>query len=139
MKISNKGIPLEMRECTFKGNFENGYHYIDGENLENNSPKLVVKKCRFLSSMDKALNLDKYNEYLSIDFKDQVFDLGTLKESKKSSSTLVIGAAVVVPVAVIALIVGIVIFFIKRKNPNAFNETEMTAETRDVLLDESLI
>lgn len=76
---------------------------------------------------------------MNIDFKDQVFDLGTLKESKMSSSTLVIGAAVVVPVAVIALIVGIIIFIIKRKNPNAFDETEMTAETRDVLLDESLI
>ena len=128
-----------MSKCSFTGDLAKSSHYIDGENRDNNSPKLVVRKCKFSNTMEKALNLNRYNEYLSIDLKDHVFEFDGFSESKKKVSPLVIGTAVVVPAAVVALLVGFVVFIIKRKNPNTFDENEMNAEARDILLNESLI
>lgn len=135
----HEGVHLEMSKCSFTGDLTKGSHYIDGENRDNNTPKLIVRKCKFSNTMERALNLNKYNEYLSIDLKEHTFEFDGSTESKKSISPLLIGTAVVVPAAVVALLVGFVIFIIKRKNPNTFDENEMTAEARDILLNESLI
>lgn len=89
--------------------------------------------------MNEALNLNAYNDFMSIELKKQFFEFGGFKDEKKSLNPWKIALIVVVPAAVIAIVIGFVIFLAKRKNPNQINENEMSAETRVLWLNESLL
>lgn len=135
----NTGTNVELIDSSFTGFLTKGFHYIEGKSLSNNSPKMIVKKCRFSNTLSNALNKDYSMSYLQIDFKDQVFDADGLRESKKSLESWKISLVIAVPAVVVAtIIIGLIIFFVKRRNPNIFEENEMSIEVRDDL-NESLI
>lgn len=41
------GNLVTLSDCTFEGNYAKGGHFIDGESISNDSPKMVVKNSKF--------------------------------------------------------------------------------------------
>ena len=127
-----KGANLELVDCEFNGNLALGSHYIEGECKEKNSPNLIVKNCRFSSSISKALNLDSGKNYLSINLKNQVFALDEIKKS--SFAPLKVALMIAVPAAVVALIVGFVVFAIKRSKQKKVQGNEESVDLNEILI-----
>lgn len=127
---------LQINRCTFKGNLATGKYYIDAKSENKNSPKILVKKCRFATGVEHVF--DKNNLALSVDLNDQTFNFieGGFKESSNKCKILV---AVVVPAACVAVI-AIAAFFIvrKRKNPNVVVENHVADEAPDASSTQSI-
>lgn len=129
---SNSHTTFNLIECVFTGKLNHGCYFIDGKSISNKSPKLLVSKCKFASSSAEAFDLRNYEEYMSIDLKDQQFSENSISEVKNADSlaNLKITFLVVAPVALVAIVTLIVVLVIrKRKNTNNFDEVEMSVET----------
>ncbi|KAK8899272.1 hypothetical protein M9Y10_001583 [Tritrichomonas musculus] len=127
---SNAGTSFNIVQCDFIGTLKEGSHFIDGRSISNKSPKLFVTKCKFASSSKNAINMNSYDEFLSIDLKDQVFNEDSIVEEESMynwKSILII----VSPAALIIIVTLIVVLIVvkKRKNTNTFDEVEMSVET----------
>lgn len=100
--------------------------------------RIILKKCRFSSTVTKALNLEAANNYLAMDLKDQFFSFDEIKEGKLAKNWR-IALIVVVLAAAVIIIILLIIFVAKRKNPNVLDENKMNAGTHDILINESLL
>lgn len=133
----NYGPKFELRRCTFMGDLKDGAHFIDGQSISDNSPKLIVKKCRFAADVKRALNLDKSNEFLSVDLNDQVFDFNG-KDEKINGWKIIVAA--VVPAVVVVVVIVAVVIVLKRKSKNVDkDENEKSTEIHENLIDGSLL
>ncbi|KAK8883822.1 hypothetical protein M9Y10_042921 [Tritrichomonas musculus] len=133
---SGDGLPYELRSCSFIGKLETNAHFIDGQILSNNSPKLIVKNCKFNANFKRALNLD--NNFLSVDLNDQIFNENDIKEVKSSTKLWKIIVAVAVP-AVACAAIAVVIITVKKHNQNDKKENKTESEIHDNLIDTALL
>ncbi|KAK8836594.1 hypothetical protein M9Y10_037528 [Tritrichomonas musculus] len=139
----NNGANVELSKCKFTGTLSNGRYYIKGksaskeEEKEKEGPKLVVKSCTFESVFSRSFNIN--NDFLSIDLKEQIFSLNEYDENKnKSSSYILIVAALVCAVVAIFAIVGVIVFVVvRRRNPNPIEDNDMSNEIVNALLNSS--
>lgn len=133
------GSNAELRNSVFKGNLDDGAHRIDEKSFTIDAHKLIVKSCTFSHGVQKSLNYDQNNSFLSIDLKNQIFDYSY--EIKKSKVSWKIIVSIVVSVVAIAaiLVIEIIIIIKKKKLDNQIDEHEMSVEKHDFLLDQSLL
>lgn len=119
------GILVELSDCSFEGDLEEGQHFIGGETLSNDSPKMIVKNCKFSESASKAITLE--SDFLSIDMKGQVFasqDKNIQEKARRSSRPALI---VVVSTATITLIAIIgFLLFTRKVNAEGIDDNEMS-------------
>lgn len=136
----NNGVPYEINRCTFTGDLAHNAYYIDGQTISKDSPKLIVKKCKFASNFKKALNLDPFNDFLSVDLNDQFFDVydPDINEMKTSASVWKIVVAVAVPAVAIAAI-AIVIVVMKKTKQNSKEDNEKESELNGNLINDTLL
>ncbi|KAK8865060.1 hypothetical protein M9Y10_010590 [Tritrichomonas musculus] len=130
----DKGTNVELQRCVFSGPLGSNSHYINGKSISKDGPKIVVKRCKFSYDSTKAFNSDQYNEFMSIDLKDQDFEFNGSEIKKKSFSTWMIVAAVVASVVAVVAISGLIVFVKMRKNKNTVDENEMSSEVHNLLL-----
>lgn len=123
----NGGPRILLSDCSFSGKLKKGAHYIDGELISENSPKMIVRNCK---SVDAASLDDSSNSLINLN--SQVFDVAERKIEKKSQAAPKKALTVVVAAISISLaaIVGFLVFAIKKKNPN--DENEMSSEATDI-------
>lgn len=129
---------VELSQCTFKGELSSGNdHYIDGESEVSKGPKLIITKCKFASTIKKAINLESNNDFFSIDYKDQYFEFEDNGEvADKKTETWKILVSVLVPAVLAVVIISVlVVVILKRKNSNVLNENEIPDETSEVKSD----
>lgn len=122
----NGGPRVLLSDCSFSGKLKKGAHYIDGELISDNSPKMIVSNCK---SVDAASLDDSSNSLINLN--SQVFDVAERKIKKKSQAPMKALTVVVTAISIsLAAIVGFLVFAIKKKNPN--DENEMSSETTDI-------
>lgn len=100
------GTSLELERCTFIGELKNGNYFIDGKLIYENSPKLIVRNCKFLSNSKHALNLKR--KFASFDLEKQ--------EKKIEIYSIIVSLIIVTVVVIIATIM--------KKNNHSYSQDE---------------
>lgn len=111
-------VPLEVKECNFKGILKNETHYIDGISSKmNDKSKIRVKSSKFESDLESAVNVNKLG-LLSNSNDDHLHQLNNKKSDKLNSNYVII-----LTISCIAIIVTIValIIFVNEKNEKEIN------------------
>lgn len=86
-----------------------------------------MKSCKFaVLDSNKAFNTNSMNEFLSFDLKDQVFEASDINGKKGLFSNWKI---IVVPAALVATLVVLLVIVLKRKNKNVVQEFEIASQT----------
>lgn len=108
------GTEIEIKNCIFKGSLGKDTYYIDGKQVGKDSIKLNVKNCMFFDNYKKSLNFE--GNYLSINLKDQVFNFESDQNELKSESSDSFNPYNIIVLAITALLVIIIIWFVVRKS-----------------------
>lgn len=136
--IGNGASNVEFNNYIFVGNLRDGSHYIDEQIVENNSPLLKIKACKFSYGIKKSLNLDPKHDPSLIDFNDQVFNYSEFNESKQKSWKLIV--AIVVPAFAVVSIFVVIAIIIRKRNRNDNSDDQDNLEiTTSLIQDSSLI
>lgn len=124
---------ISLRSCTFIREFAEGCHFINGQTISNNSPKLILKKCRFAANSKNTFNLK--SDFLSVDLNDQVFYFDRSDDRNRGNvSSWMIVVAVTVPAVALVAIAIVVVIIKKKKLNNKVEEKEMNAEVLFILI-----
>lgn len=125
----NGGTLVVLSDCSFEGDLNKDAHFIDGETISSDSPKMIVKNCKFDGSKSKAFPLD--SDFLS--FVRNIDNNGGEKSEKKKlnndSSKLALIVIVAAAAASVVSIIGFFIFKVRKSNPN---ENEMSSDVNDI-------
>ena len=121
-----KGSSYEIQQCSFIGNLSTGAHFIDGEMISEDCPKLAIKKCKFTCNSNEGFDFDK--NFVSVDLNDQTFNDSNDPASSNNKLTIIIAVAVAAAV-VIVIIVIVVIVVIKKKRNNSSSQGMKMLET----------
>lgn len=121
---------FELKNCLFTGTLAKNAHFIDGQSLVKEAPKLQVKSCKFSYDSINSLNLDPNNDFLAVDLKDQVFNYSDPKNEEEDFCMWKIIVAIIVPTVVIVVIIIVVGIVIKKKysNRNIIGDGEMAED-----------
>ena len=75
-----------MIDCEFTGNLTPESYFIDAKSSSrgtSNSQKFAIKRCKFNSNINDAINLDQKKKFIITDFNDQIFTLEMGMKKKK--------------------------------------------------------
>ena len=111
-----------------------GAHFIDGEMISEDCPKLVIKKCRFTWTINSNEGFDFDKNFLSVDLNDQTFndsnDNNEAVSSNNNNNKWKTIVAIAVPVVVVVIIIVIVVIVVgKKKRNNSSSQGIMMLET----------
>ena len=110
----NYGSKLQLKDCTFAGDLKPGSHHIDGKEIVKNSPKLMIKNCRFADDEGMTSNAISL---LSDGMRTQVFnDEKSSYDIRKESLSKTWKIAMIPSVAII--LVSFAIIYINRMKQN---------------------
>lgn len=147
----SNGVPIEMKDCSFTGKLRIGSHYIDGKILNENSHKLVVKKCLFDDNKVNSINLvdnqksvmnikkiDNQNNYISIDFNDQTFNdkkyISSIKfDANKNDTKKSFGIVFLTSVFAVGIIVTALIVFVLKKISHRDSSDDNDEQLNEIL------
>ena len=109
-------------DCTFEGNLAKGGHYIDDVSISDNTPKMLIKNCKFLSSENDSYN--PLSDALTTDPNDGFINsIGRKKRADSKKSAFIV---VAVTGTITFSIISIMIFItVKKKNSNFLADDEM--------------
>ena len=124
------GSSYELHNCNFEGNLNKDAYYIEGELSSKNSPKLIVKSCKFESNSKKAFKSMDKNEFISINLKDQVFT--NYENVKRNKFSWILTLTTVCAVIAITMIIIIVIKKKKNYSDDYQDGNEMSNEAKDI-------
>ena len=125
--------PVKLENCIFTGKLQNGAHYIDGELISKNSPKLIVKSCKFDHNNNNAMNLEDNNNFISKSLLNYIIDIDNVKDRKltqNNSKFIAIASSSIFSLFVILL--TIIVSIGKKKNSfysDDQDETEMASDS----------
>lgn len=108
----NHANPLKLENCIFEGKLENGVHFIDGELLNKNSPKMIIKSCKF----DDKLNSYKsnYKDFVSSKLISHIVNYDSKKLENNNNLLISVSSLF----AVVVVLMTIIIIGKKKKNNN---------------------
>ena len=99
-----------------------GLHHIDGMSIDNQKPKLIVKGCKFSSSLNYAFNLQRKNtKFLLFDKKLQVLESSKSSDSESSS---LISWKLIIPGVMTVFVAFIVFIIIKKTRTNSSDTSD---------------
>lgn len=103
------GNLVELSDCTFEGNLAKGGHFIDGVSISNDSPKMIIKSCKFLSNESDSL--------LSVALTTNRNDafVNSLRREKRTDSKKTASIIVAVTAVITFSIIFIMIFIAAKK------------------------
>ena len=104
-----------------------GAHFIDGEMISEDCPKLAIKKCKFTCNSNEGFDFDK--NFVSVDLNDQTFNDSNDPASSNNNKLTIIIAVAVAAVVVIVIIIIVVIVVIKKKRNNSSSQGMKMLET----------
>ena len=109
---------LEIKDCIFTGDLHDGAHYITEKIIGNESPKMIVKSCKFAADSKNSLNVDLRNNLIS----GNVFNYDNSEERNYDSNTWKIIAAIVIPALSVIAIAAVVAVIYVKMNRNQLND-----------------
>lgn len=107
-------IKVELMDSIFEGNLAENSHHINGLVTSKDAAKLDVKNCRFSNDFLKSIRMDKKNNYISINLKNQIFEGQKMNDNINKIS----GNWKISCLAFSALVVAGLVFTLMRKNSN---------------------
>lgn len=120
----SKGSLFKLNQCTFTGKLSPGSNYIRGRVVSNDSPLLLVKKCKFGHDLNnlKQLNTNSMH-FMKMDVSEQV-TLGC----EKKNGLLVLSEVV----AVVVLAVCLFIRFTKKNRKEDYEQSEKSEFDQEI-------
>lgn len=123
------GTNLNLEKCIFTGKLNKNACFIDGQMINEKSPKLMIKSCKFACAFERVFNKDMNNDFFSMDIKDQVFEFDeqSVNKSQKGNVQLIaiIAASAAAVIVIVVVIVVIVIKKKKNKSLTAVDQSEV--------------
>lgn len=115
----NEAIPINIVECTFIGELDDGIHHIEGVSLskKTESPKLIIESCKFSSDEKSAID-SSLKKFASFDVKKQEFSMVNKTKVKNHDNNNNLLGGFVAAVACAAFCALASIFVVKRKKVN---------------------
>lgn len=135
----NGATPIQLESCIFSEKLQDGSFFIDGKLINKDSPKLVIKSCKYSSKLEKVLNINK--QFASIDIKDQIFEFNEFEEysEKKKINVKLISIIAASVLAVMIVLITIVIVLKKRIYPNTNSSKQDKIETSREIYEKPLL
>lgn len=117
----------EIKNCVFTGSLSKGNHYIDGQMLLNDSPKMRIRSCKFASELKNSVNQDSKNDFASFDIKNQIFNY------KKNDNKGENNKWMIASLSSLMVICTIVLLIIALNHFNYSDKNEITIENNETI------
>ena len=122
----HKGSLFKLNKCTFTGKLSPGSNYIGRWVVSNNSPKLVVKMCKFDIDLKNWNELNSNSiQFMKIDVNEQVF-----KNCEKKNGFFDLSSVVIVFAAAVLVVCLLITFSLKNKANNDDKSDESEADKK---------